>query len=111
MNENLLERIINAYEERHEPKEYYGHLAKIVKSIAECESPVVKQNDLVKSERWIKFTEMIIQEAKDTELLPPSKELRILRQQKQIARGVGIGGMVIGGASKMVPGGDGVNIV
>jgi len=48
MNENLLERIINAYEERHEPKEYYGHLAKIVKSIAECESPVVKQNDLVK---------------------------------------------------------------
>jgi len=109
INGNLLERIINAYEEREEPKEYYGHLAKMVKSIAECESPVVTQNELVKSDRWIKFTEMIMKEAKDTELLPPSKELRIQRQQKQIARGVSIGGMVIGGgASKMVPGGEGV---
>jgi len=90
---NIADRILTAYDSRKlfqykEQYLYYGHLAKMAKSMMES-NIVVENEEILKSERWKYFYQnFVLIYVNQKELLPPSLELRTLKQKQLIRNGI-----------------------
>uniref|UniRef100_A0A6B2KZN3 Uncharacterized protein n=1 Tax=Arcella intermedia TaxID=1963864 RepID=A0A6B2KZN3_9EUKA len=65
-------------------KEYFGHLAEMVKAIEEAPLGGVAEGSVLATEEWRRFKGRVLQERKERELFPPSSEMRLKNRQGSV---------------------------